>query len=609
MVMEVVKIRSIEQQSAAEEKIAKLLRNCGIDGTALWGVPYWEYEPKTKRRERYETDFLIILKRFGLIALEVKGGRVTCEVTSKEMGVRKVAWTSLDGKENVNKIKAPDDQADRTKWNFVKRLRNAGLRGVPATIGIALPNTQSLSASWIPPQIIGLNSDFTDVTTFERYIKRIVDYSNPANQWSEHDYQLAINEFLPKEVLRSSKSTQFEADEDQIESNTGVVIDLVTDQVNVLRELYGRNRALVSGFPGTGKTLIAIRHARSLANSGLLTLFVVPRDDLAERVYSDLLESGPSAKSMNRDTVERIRQAIASSNSETPNLVVVCTPRTLLQLLLALIKDSTERPQGTAKGKQEKLARKASGFSSDKWAMRMEELIPTPIFDAFVFDEGQDLSAKFFNQVLKFSTDSYICPLYVFGDLSQQFLSKRARKGGFKSGETMPWQGHIHDSVPILLGTNCRNGSSINKLVGNLATPYPCHPSAPIGQIQVVTYSPLTEPKMLARIAKKVIKEFHSLGISDEQIMTIFCEAGFNKVPQIRGSFRRGIKAAIGQRRLWNASEVKGLESPAVLVILGPLDADIKNISSEAYLACSRAKSYLVILCPENLKDSISDSL
>ena len=88
--------------------------------------------------------------------------------------------------------------------------------------------------------------------------------------------------------------------------------------------------------------------------------------------------------------------------------------------------------------------------------------------------------------------------------------------------------------------------------------------------------------------------------------MTIFCQEGFKSAGANEfAAFRKKIKQSVQPARLWTIHDVKGIESAAVIAVLGPFDTDIDRIFAEAYLAFSRAKTLLVICCPEKLKDSI----
>jgi hypothetical protein len=600
--MEVVRVREVDQQSAAEVKVAQLLHDCNIEGIALWGFPFFEYEPKTKRRERYEADFLLVLKEHGLIALEVKGGRVSCEVDGLKATTKKISWSSLDRDGQIYPIKSPDDQADRAKWAFIKRLKNAGLKGIPAAIGVVLPDTQTLSANWIPKEVVGLKSDCANFETFVRFLGRLTHFSNPSNSWNDEGYQAALAEFLPTKVVRHALSAQFDADEHQIEENSAVIIDLVTDQVKALREVNRHNRALISGFPGTGKTLIAIRHARTLANSGLNTLFVALTEDLADRVTADLLQSGTCINASDHDAVYRMRDAISSDYVDAVGQVVVGTPKSLFAFISSLVNSSSDRSTGTASKKLMKLARKAPTVSADKWADRLAQLEPRRIFEAFFFDEGQDLSPNFIDQILRFADSREGCPMFVFSDLRQQQL----RWAAHGAGPFLPWHGHIDGSSTILLGTNCRNASSIGTLVGNLEIPYPCHPLSPVGQVRIVTYPSLNSPEELGRLVEHETDRLRHAGIRRDQIMTIFCQEGFRSSGANEfAAFHKKIKQFVRPARLWYSRDVKGLESPAVIAIFGPFENDVTRIFAEAHLACSRAKTLLVICCPEQMKDLI----
>lgn len=241
-----------------------VLHSLGLHGhdTKIWG----------------EAD-IVVLSTKGIFALEVKGGRVSCkdgvwtfgEPTGRSYTKREDPWT----------------QAKTTMFAVQKRLRDADpvFSQILFGFGVVMPmETFIASGAEIEPAVLLDKRDFRDnlgmyLGTLQRHWTESYRLKHDRHYRAPTVAELK----LARRILRPDVDSAFSLGS----YLTGVESELVSlskDQVRASRRMAANPRTLVSGRAGTGKTVIAIERARSLARQGARVLYLCFNNLLAQHL-------------------------------------------------------------------------------------------------------------------------------------------------------------------------------------------------------------------------------------------------------------------------------------------------------------------------------------
>ena len=608
--MKVVHIRETERTPRGERRIAQYLSESKLEGTAFWGYPYWYFDQKSQRRVRREIDFLVVVQKQGLLVVEVKDGSVQVQVALNK-GIARTNWTSIDFRGARHTIKAPDDQAEDGKWSVIPLLKKFGCPPTPAGIGVCLPDTEALSASWIPPEILALKEDMLSQTAFESFLLRCSKFCLPTPSWTDDSYHLTCEALLPTTAEKTSFRVELESTERQIAEASESVVSLVQDQIDALSYLYGRSRGLVTGSAGTGKTLVAINLAKSLALNGLRVLVLVPTTPLKNAIAESLSRQGVST-------------FIASSHNYLANAVelfelwegaVVADPQSLTRLLFELQQksrktfkdqDNLREAVGDFKKNLSLRDKKLQDGVARNRAAEISVLPGRGEFDAIIVDETQDIPGVFIQQAMRFLNHPSDSPAYFFVDF-QQIRDKWVDSVGLIP---LPWDGIIpRDSQIVSLGTNCRNPRSIGDELVRLKGPVRFHPLSPRGQdVRWVLYKGIPDAEQMGVIVKSLMLDLNRDGVFKKERMVVHAPTTFP--PSEYSAYKKAIKTKYGPfNGFYKIDTIKGLEAPVVVVVIGPLDEINEVLVSQLYIAFSRATSFLVVCCSSDFQSRLDEYL
>ena len=598
--MRVIQIRDSEKSPRGERQVAKLLSELSLEGTAFWGYPYWQFDSHNQRRVRREIDFLVVFPDRGILVFEIKDGNVQISIPKQEKR-SKAKWISIDHHGDQHAIKAPDDQAEDGKWCLISQLKKSGCSAIPAGIGVCLPDTEVLTASWIPSEILALRADTQTAAQFERFLIRCSQYCLPTPNWPESSYKLVCETLLPTTAAKTSFRVEMESTSRQVEEASTSVVSLVQDQINALSELYGRSRAVITGGAGTGKTLIAQRLVSSLVDNDLRVLLLVPTKHLMTELSNSLERQGLQVFVENRSLLR-----IDGNSSKIEEPIVVADPSTLKRLLYRLenrdpkeaVSNNNEATLGLKKNNPQR-----KGLITKQTA-EIASLPSRGVFDALIVDETQDIPSILIRQVMRFMTDYHESPTYFFIDSNQM----RARWIDSSAKLALPWQGLISNDSPVVsLGTNCRNPRSIGNELARLTGPIRFHPLSPEGpDIRWVEYENFPDGSELKSIVRKTLKELERDGVKQDERIVLHAPRSFRRDYH---KYRKSIRSALNGARLFAIDDVKGLEAPVVVVIIGPDDSVDKALIAEVYVAFSRATSFLAVCCSSRFRTQVEEHL
>ena len=399
--------------SAAEAEVYRRCRDSlGPSALVVFSLPWIRVSPHGTPRDG-ETDFILFDETRGVLIIEVKGGGVQVDLASGE-------WFSVDRQGTKHQIKNPFRQATSEKFALIDYLGNTPqwvALGLRPTVGHAvlfpdLDNLSGLVGPDRPPQIMGSRIDVNSLASWTSRVSRFWAGGSPIGVGVAGMKVIGDLFCTPREV-RPLLSHLIDQEEQEH-------VRLTEEQSRVLRVLGRRNRVVVSGGAGTGKTLLALQKSREFAGRGLETLLVC----------------------YNRPLAEHLRLCAV----DLPALHVM----SFHQLCDRFMRSADEKA-GT------NLLREAEGVNpgADRFevhfphALAMATEILTNRFDAIVVDEAQDFGADYWLPLELLLRDPARSVLFIFCDHNQAIYHRVA---------TFP----INEEA-FLLTRNCRNTRFIHE--------------------------------------------------------------------------------------------------------------------------------------------------
>ena len=546
--------------SAAERRFYSLCRaQLPAEWCVLFSTP-WVGTTPSGRRYDGEADFIILAPDLGLLVVEVKGGGVSYTPGD---GV----WVSIDRNGVKHRLsKSPFRQATAEKHQVLQILRNdirwqrihAGR--IVAGHSVMLADVDDPSGAVSPESPLEILGGRKNLDRLHDWVRSTLKY------WAGHNGDgdplsraavAAAESILHGRVQAKPLLASVLANEEQVR------IELTEQQSRVLRGLGTRRRAIVCGGAGTGKTLLAMEKARSLAQSGSETLLLC---------YNNLLG-------------DHLKTACHG----TPRLY----PMTFHELCVWRIREANRLTQRDLLGE----ARSAFPSSSrqDEFDIHMPyaltlaaEILPKR-FDSIVIDEGQDFLPEFWLPIEWLLRDSKESHLFVFHDQNQSLYTQ---------SQSIPIQ-----DVPFLLTFNCRNTMPIHKCAYRY---YHGEPTDGRRELHGAPIESIHGPSIGAQarsVQAQVTQLLDREGIQPEQIAVLVCgepKASYYShlkelsLPRATGWIVEGVAADRGVR-VDTVRRFKGLE--ADVVFLWGLDALSKVDEREImYVGLSRAKSRLTVV-------------
>ncbi len=259
-------------KSPAEKKIFKWFRDA--EGTEDWVVFHSLGIAEHQTLIEGEVDFLVVAPKYGLFAIEVKGGRV-----KRENGM----WhfTNKRGETTV-KPRGPFEQADEAMFSIMEAIKEKAdaehyrVGNLLYGHGVMVPDIEYgvMGIDEEPWQVFDCNDDDNVVD----FIKRL---SKGAKERWEQTYGKFYPDKLPTpqdaKYLLSILRSDFDkviAIRARINNAEQELLELTEKQYKCLDQIEENKRAIVHGPAGTGKTLLAIEQAKkSVANEKKVALF------------------------------------------------------------------------------------------------------------------------------------------------------------------------------------------------------------------------------------------------------------------------------------------------------------------------------------------------
>ena len=400
-----------EIPSRAEQKVYKaLVEQLPNDCMVVHSLEFVKQTSRFKSHGDREADFVIFSPRFGVLVVEVKGGGIEYDKSINQ-------WYSIDRNNNKHEIKNPVRQAKDAKYeirsHLQQKLGNTKLLLAHAVMFPDIENATPLVSPDMPINIIGTN---INLVSLNKWVIGVFYYW--AGEQSFHD---ALGESGVKvaEQIYGKQVSIRPSLRSAIEKEVQKQIELTNQQKNILRQLKRRKEAVIEGGAGTGKTVLALDQAQTLACQGLNVLLLC---------YNQKLGNALKIKSQHIDNLHsmsfhefcswRIRQVESSENRD-------------------LIEESRSSYPG-----------------EDLYdALMPDALINsyelTPIqYDVILIDEGQDFKPEYWLAIEMLRDQHEDTRLYIFQDSNQAI---------YTNNNELPI-----DCEPLFLFDNCRNTKYIH---------------------------------------------------------------------------------------------------------------------------------------------------
>lgn len=480
-----------------------------------------------RRREREgdgEADFVLLHPDHGIVVLEAKGG---------DIDIDRGRWTTTDAFGNTTEID-PFEQATASKTALHKFLKARLASSIPTCHAVVFPFLRRLPelGPSAPREIIVTAKDLEDI---RGTMERIVAHWKVKAKINASTIKSIIALLAPTTSVRRRLSDRaFEA--------SAKLLKLTDDQVRAFRSTRNFRRLLVTGGPGTGKTILAVEKARQCAARGDRTILLC---------YNELLGAELRREGATSGFVGSTFHSFCFSQAKAAGINVPSSPD-------------------------------AAWWENEAPFVLLEaaNALATK-FDAIIVDEGQDFPDEWL-EVLEGLVEADDAFFYVFADVEQDLWGRLADRLS-----TLP---------DIVLETNCRNtfqiASRVGAIVGRAASDELVSGPEPTWVDMIEPRRPI--PQIIGQVAKLLDE-----GFDDHEIAVLAEDPRI--VHELRsGTVNASCFVAFGEAGVLaeTIGRFKGLEAQAVVLCLGA--APEHDPDKSAYVGTSRAKTVLKVIAPSS---------
>lgn len=559
--------------SAGERRVFGLLQN--DPGAADWTVLHSLGIARRASGPYGEIDFVVMIPGEGVICLEVKGGRLSCDA-----GI----WRTMDRRGSVATLKkSPFLQARDSMFALRKAIANHFGEGAsearcPIGCGVVFPD---VSCPPLTPEFE--RSDVIDLDDLRgpisKSIMRVVRHRL-------REFQARRDRPLPTAAETKSIRNFLRPDFESIVAK-GVLVGrteekllrLTEEQYARLDELEANPRCLFEGAAGTGKTLLAMEYARRASHSGSKVALVC-----FNRLLGDWLNEQTKGTGVAAGTWHGIMRRLILKSSSASDF-------------------REDEEKALQRGDTRALFAETYSFYGE---LALEEL-GTP-FDVLVMDETQDLCSQQILDVLSLALRGGLAGgrWALFGDFTRQAL--------YGNGEepVASLSRYCEHFVRARLTLNCRNTRRIAEeitLVAGFDRP-PFRLGDEVGLPVEHRYwkEPADLVESLTVVVERLVKE--ETPVEDIVILSPrrWENSGLASVERIARfplvDVSRGVANGRNSLKFSTVHSFKGLESPVVIIVdIDQVDSD--EPQSLLYVAMSRARSLLILMISKSARNSL----
>lgn len=518
--------------SYGEMKVYEALRSLGNQYTIFYSL---SWVGVSDRRTIGEADFVVAHPDKGIFVIEVKSG---------EIEYKKGEWIQTNTKNGKQKTITPYTQARKSQFELLERVELARPRvKIPMMCyGVWFPSIEVKEKDSLPPEAPKeITLDKTSLDRPEKAIEAAFDY------WAKKYRQVKLStaEFQKIEEILCPHFHIVPKLKTKMEETELSYIQLTSQQASVLDFLEEQKTAVVHGLAGTGKTVLALEKAKSLAAKDEQVLFLCYNSFLKESL---------------------------KNNNAIPNV----TFHNAHSLAYEIMGGSEKDIDKVLEEFEEFLS---EVFEPEDWP-----------YVNVIIDEGQDLSDTLINalySLVKRKNGFF----YVFYDRNQYILKNKMPK----------W---IEDAeCRLVLHKNCRNTAEVFKTSCSImglenVTYNEIHGEIPTAKF----YSTESE---LNRIIEQFIQTVKAEGVLPEDIVILSAktvEDSWVDVNRKYSGYELSTERTAGKVLFTTIRKFKGLESDVVLIVDASMAALRKSENKRLlYVGTSRAKNLLNIAMLEDV--------
>lgn len=561
--------------SNAERKIFNVLGNLNYDGTALHSLGLANHRNKVYG----EIDFVLICRE-GILCLEIKGGLVHID--------REGVWNFIDRFGNAGKSnEGPFNQVVGSMFSlrdYVKDKlgRNDPLYKCQYACGVVFPDTVFKQHGPDVIDDIVIDARYSD-EEFSMFIENCFKYWR--NKCLEKNGfqgdRLGVDSINRAEVLLRGSFGAIPSMNIMLGETDHQIVAATEDQYQCIEMLDDNDRVIIKGGAGTGKTLLAMEHARRQALVDRKVLYICYNKALAEHISGEFSINHPDLA----DRIEIVHfhgllsKYIGESNKDEVNNTNDYYQNVMPERFIDYIADN--------------------GIDKEQ------------LCDVLILDEGQDLLRVNYLMCLdelingKLRNGSW----FVFYDHNQNIYNKNFEEG---LNEIMKFSPAI-----LKLNTNCRNTKQIgifNTLLSGIK--HEKYLKVNGDNVTRESYTDYTDErrKLIAKI-KNLKSQGVSLGdivilspytyenscLNGENIFKSICT--FQNITGLPKSHI--VKDAL---KFSTIHSFKGLESRVIIVI--DLDRFCEDERKQLhYVAVSRARVLLHVFYKESHKSEMEEQM
>lgn len=490
------------------------------------------------KSQECEADFLILNPKRGFLGLEVKGGR--------EVGRDQNGWYSIDHYGKTHRIKDPGAQAQRATHlvaTYLKQLPDFSAWVPPYGWGVCFPGV-TLGRHLDPGLPRKYAIDNTELPDVRKHLDRVFDANGmPDGLIPSSKIKAFLKALAPSLRLVPSLASRFDAERPAL-------VQMTTEQADILDMFEDFSRVAVKGAAGTGKTLVAMEKARRLAATGKRVILLCFNRPLADYL----------AQSSDGFVVETFHK---------------------------FSKDLAQRAGIEFKEPSNEAAKDRfwNEDAADRF-MQALEVYQDERYDAVIIDEAQDFKPVWWIPVETLLRSKGEGILYIFYDPNQQIYGGGpAAELGLKSTS---------------LKYNCRNTKKIADYSSQfISIQAVLKPGAPAGA-EVITRECPSDREMVDAVRKLLHEMITVEHIPSDQVVVLTTKSSHASPVGKAGKLGNFALVPLGQHP--NANEVrfsslhrfKGLEAD-IVILCDVKPADHESAPMHLYVATSRARHLLAV--------------
>ena len=556
----------LAEKNPAEADVYRCCVDLPDNWVVLHGLRTITIESGEGARDR-EGDFVVLHPDFGLLVVEVKGGRVQCD-EGRWFRRKKGVDEALDPN--------PLTQALEFKHALLGKL-HAHIEWGPlastfdgarelARHAVLLPQVADVSVVrgiQVEQELVGGGAEMHGL---ENWIERAFRFGSSEESWmplGDAGVAAAVGILAAPFTTQPLLSfTLLEAERERI--------TLTSEQFRAITALRDKDRLAIAGGAGTGKTLIAFKRAQQCAEADLRTLLLCYNRPLA-------------------DALGHQAQGLVNSRDIRDGKLVVNTFDGLARALVGTVSATTRQDYEADAAADYPRADPHSVHLPVALEYALDDKIDAvPEFDVVLIDEGQDFGDPHWASLQRILDQAR--RVAVFFDTNQS-IYRRADRFPFSQDQT------------VSLTRNCRNTDPIHDAAYTYYTGPQIEPAALWGE-EVVQWEAPTVRGQAVRIAKEVATWVERDRVPLESVAVLLMQGADQArvFPAARRAFeKRGLPLSVQGH--WHAGHVlidtvrrfKGLEAD-IVILWHSTASPAEDAGALRYVGRSRAKSLLVVV-------------